>query len=305
MELLEQDTPLMPDDLDSEEESPYLRRQKAVPVRRSRISHRVRWILFSICVLLPTGLAGYGLATFALNSPCFVLSAPEDVVVTGNRMVSREEVLGVLGLPLTSNPRAGTNVFRISVDARRRAVETLPWVRSAAVTRILPHALLVHVTERTPVAFARLGGRVSLVDDDGMLLEKPENGLFDFPVIDGLENLPNLDERRARLALYRDFMQQLGEEAPRAGWMISEVDLSDSEDLKALLLLGRQTLEVHFGRTDFLERFRKFLSLYPELLKSNAELDSVDLRFRNQVVVNPQPDLAARPPASDPGERKD
>lgn len=307
MELLEQDAPPLPDELEPEEESPYLRRQKAVPVRRKRISRRVRWVVFALGVLLPVGGAGYWLATFAFTSPSFVLSVPEDIVVVGNRFVLREEVLGVLGLPLTGNRRAGTNVFRISLDAKRRLVETLPWVRTAAVTRLLPHGLLVSITERTPVAFASLGGRVSLVDSDGMLLEKPENAVFDFPVLSGLENLAGVEERRARLDLYQEFMQQLGVEAPRAGWMISEVDVSDPEDLKALLILGQQTVNVHFGRKDFLERFRSFLALLPELQKSNPRLDSVDLRYRNQIVVNPQP--AVPPPAgsaaSPTGDGKD
>jgi cell division protein FtsQ len=307
MELLEQDATPLPDELEPEEESPYLRRQKAVPVRRKRISRRVRWVVFALGVLLPVGGAGYWLATFALTSPSFVLSAPEDIVVVGNRFVSREEVLGVLGLPLTGNRRAGTHVLRISLDAKRRLVETLPWVRTAAVTRLLPHGLLVGITERTPVAFASLGGRVSLVDSDGMLLEKPENAVFDFPVLSGLENLAGVEERRARLALYQEFMQQLGVEAPRAGWMISEVDVTDPEDLKALLILGQQTVNVHFGRKDFLERFRSFLALLPELQKSNPRLDSVDLRYRNQIVVNPQPAVPppAGPAASPTGDGKD
>jgi len=306
MELLEQDAPALPDELEPEQESPYLRRQNLVSVRRSRISRRVRWVLFALGVLLPVGVAGYFLATLALTSPCFVLSSPEDIVMVGNRIVSREEVLGALGLPLTGNVKAGINVFRISLDAKRRLVETLPWVRTAAVTRVLPHGLLVHITERTPVAFATLGGRVSLVDGDGMLLEKPESGVFDFPVISGLENLASVEERRSRLALYQEFMQQLGMEAARPGWMISEVDLTDPEDLKALLILGQQTVQVHFGHQDFLERFRSFLSLLPELRKSNAKLDSVDLRYRNQIVVNPQPPVpAAEPAVPANGERKD
>jgi cell division protein FtsQ len=301
-----QNAPALPDELDSEQESPYLRRQNLVSVRRSRISRRLRWVLWAVGVLLPVVIAGYFLATFALTSPSFVLSSPEDIVVAGNRFVSREEVLGALGLPLTGNVKAGTNVFRISLDARRRLVETLPWVRTAAVTRILPHGLLVSITERTPVAFATLGGRVSLVDGDGMLLEKPESGVFDFPVISGLENLASVEERRSRLALYQEFMQQLGSEAARPGWMISEVDLSDPEDLKALLILGQQTVQVHFGHRDFLERFRSFLALLPELRKSNAKLDSVDLRYRDQIVVTPQPPVPVAPPAAPAaGERKD
>jgi len=304
--LLEQDAAALPDELESEQESPYLRRQNLVTVRRRRTSRRLRWILFGLGVLVPVGVAGYFLATFALTSTSFVLSSPENIVITGTRFVSREEVLGALGLPLAGDVKTGSNVFRISLDAKRRMVETLPWVRTAAVTRLLPHGLLVHITERTPVAFATLGGRVSLVDGDGMLLEKPENGVFDFPVISGLENLASVEERRSRLALYQEFMQQLGMEAPRPGWMISEVDLSDAEDLKALLILGQQTVQVHFGHQDFLERFRSFLALLPELRKANTKLDSVDLRYRNQIVVNPQRSIpAAEPAVPANGERKD
>jgi cell division protein FtsQ len=294
MEMVEEDALPMPDDLDPQEESPYLRRQNAVPVRRRRISRRVRVALFVTGVLLPVGFAGYCLATFALTSPSFVLKSPEDIVVVGNHFVSREEVLGALGLLLTGNLKTGTNVFRMSLDAKRRRVETLPWVRTASLTRILPHGLRVYITERTPVAYANVGGRVSLVDDDGTLLEKPDMGAFDFPVLYGLENLAGIDERRARLALYLDFMRQLGVEAPRAGWMISEVYLSDAEDLKALLIQGQQTVQVHFGQRDFLPRFHNFLVLYPEIRNSNAKLDSLDLRYRNQIVVDPQ---TAAPPA--------
>ncbi len=306
MELVEQDGLAIPDDLEPQEESPYLRRQKSVPMRRSRISRRVRVALFVIGVLLPVGFAGYGLATFALTSPCFVLTSPADIVVTGNHFVSREEVLGALGLPLTGNIKRGTNVFHMSLDVRRRGVETLPWVRTASITRILPHGLLVHLTERSPVAYANVGGRVSLVDDDGMLLEKPGNGVFDFPVLYGLEDLPSIDERRARLALYLEFMRELGVEAPRAGWMISEVYLTDAEDLKALLVNGQQTLQVHFGQTDFLPRFRNFLALLPEIQKTNGKLNSVDLRYRNQIVVDPQTSAAAAGAAATAGgERKE
>jgi cell division protein FtsQ len=305
MELVEQDGLPTPEEMDVEEESPYLRREKSVRVRRSRISRRMRVALFVIGVLLPVGFAGYGLATFALTSPYFVLKSPEDIVVVGNHFVSREEVLGALGLPLTGNPKTGTNVFRMSLDARRRGVETLSWVRTASVTRLFPHGLLVSITERNPVAYANVAGRVSLVDEDGMLLEKPESGFFDFPVLYGLDSLASVDERHTRLALYLEFMRQLAAEAPRAGWTISEVYLADAEDLKALLIQGPQTVEVHFGEKDFLARFRNFLALLPEIQKSNAQLDSVDLRYRNQIIVDARQPAPASEPAAPSGTGKD
>jgi cell division protein FtsQ len=288
MEMVEQDVLPMLDALDTEDDSPYLRRKKSVPIRRSRISRRLRVGLILIAVLLPFSLALYGLLTFALTSPIFVLTSPEDIVVEGNHYVSRGEVLGALGLKLTGKLKTGTNVFRLSLDAALGGVQTLPWVRTASVTRILPHGLLVHITERTPVAYTDVDGQVILIDEDGMPLGKTDNGVFDFPVVYGVEDLVNLEDRRARLALYLDFTRQLGVEALRAGWTISEVNLTDAEDLKALLIKGQQTLQVHFGQRDFLQRFQNFLKVLPEIQKSNGKLDSIDLRYRNQIIVDPQ-----------------
>ena len=156
------------------------------------------------------------------------------------------------------------------------------------------------------MAYANVGGRVSLVDSDGMLLEKPESGTFDFPVVSGLENLPGMEERRERLSLYLEFMRDLSGAPSRRGWLISEVDLTDPEDLKALLFIGQQTVQVDFGEKDFLHRFQNFLALLPEIQKSSGKLDSVDLRYRNQIVVAPQNAvLPAAPGDPDRGSRKD
>ncbi len=287
-ELAEEEKTLSLDDLDGEKESPYLRRQKAVAVRRHRLSWAWRCVLFFTAVVAPVGIASYYLTTFALSSPRFELRSADDVQVTGNRFVSREEVANALGLPPHAGSSPGIKVFRLSLEAARKQVESIAWVQSAALTRILPNRLLVHVTERTPVAFVNVGGHVGLVDSDGVVLDKPESASYDFPVITGLDSSASLDVCRNRIALYQDFMRQLGEEISHAGWMVSEADLADGDDLKALLVQGRETLQVHFGHENFLEHFHTFLALLPELRKSNTPLDSVDLRYRNQVVVNPQ-----------------
>jgi cell division protein FtsQ len=287
-QLAEEGKALSPEELEGEEESPYLRRQKAVAVRRHGLAWGWRWVLFFTAVVAPVGITSYYLTTFALSSPRFELHSADDVQVTGNHYVSREEVANALGLPLRAGRGPGIKVFRLSLEAERKQVEAIAWVRSAALRRVLPNRLVVRVTERTPVAFTNAGGHVSLVDSDGVLLDKPESASFDLPVITGLDSIPSLDECRTRIALYQDFMRQLGEEISHSGWMVSEADLADGDDLKALLVQGRDTLQVHFGHENFLEHFHTFLALLPELRKSNAPLDSVDLRYRNQVVVNPQ-----------------
>ena len=299
-ELTEEERTPSPGELDPEEDFPYLRRQKAVAVRRRRPSWGWHSVVFFTAVVLPVGLAGFLLTTFLLWSPRFELQSADDLQVTGNQYVSREEIANALAVPLQAGRGSGLKVFRLSVETARKRVEAIAWVHSAVLTRILPNRLLVRITERTPVAFANLGGRVSLVDSEGVLLDKPESASFDLPVITGLDSIPSPQERQTRIALYQDFMNQLSEEIPHSGWMVSEADLADGEDLKALLVQGRDTLQVHFGHESFRERFQTFLALLPELRKSKAPLDSVDLRYRNQVVVNPQG--GAQPPPAEGAE---
>jgi cell division protein FtsQ len=294
-ELKEAERTPSPEAFDGEEESPYLRRQKAVRVRPHRLGWGWRWVLFFVLVVAPMGTTSYFLTTFALSSPRFELRSAEDIQVIGNQFVSLEEVANALGLPLHPGSGPGVKVFRLSLEAQRKQVEAIAWVRSAALTRVLPNRLVVHIIERTPVAFANVGGHVSLVDSEGVLLDRPESASFDFPVITGLDSKAGLDDCRTRIALYQDFMRLLAEEISRSGWLVSEADVAEGDDLKALLVQGRETLEVHFGHEDFLQRFHTFLALLPALRKANAPLDSVDLRYRNQVVVNPQGRTPAPP----------
>jgi cell division protein FtsQ len=292
------------DELDAEgleegEESPFRRRARPVRVRRRRFSQRAAILagrtVVGLALLAPLGYGGYRLVSYALNSPRFQLTSPEDVVIEGSHYVSREEVLNALGLPLSGRAGSGANIFRLSLERERRQLESLAWVKSATLQRAYPNRLVVHIVERTPVAFANVGGQVKLVDRDGVLLEKPERADFAFPVIDGLESADNPDDRRARLSLFETFMEQMKESAA-SGWVISEVNLSDAEDLQALLVEGRDTILVHFGQQDFASRFQEFLKLLPDLRASNSSIYSVDLRYRGQVVVNPKPEASRNAP---------
>jgi len=287
------DNTSMPNDPDAGEGDAqlYRRRSRSIEVRRGWIPRRLRralgWLLAAAGILLPCGYGSYHLLAYALTSPRFQV-APEDVLIEGRSVVSRDEVLGALGLPQYSRPGRRANVLRVNLDEERKQIESIPWVRVATVSRIFPNRLVVQIVERTPVAFVNVGGKLKLVDADGVLLEKPEKATYAFPVLEGLEAPEGAADRLVRMALYQEFVRQLGDEPSSAGWLISEVDLSDADDLKALLVQGRETIQVHFGRDQFKDRFKDFLALLPEVRQTNTQIDSVDLRYRNQVVVNPR-----------------
>ena len=67
----------------------------------------------------------------------------------------------------------GRNIFFIPLAQRKAQLEQIPWVESASVMRFVPNRLQVEIHERTPVAFARVGPRISLIDAGGTLMELP------------------------------------------------------------------------------------------------------------------------------------
>lgn len=280
----------VPEDMDSSSETPFMRRSRAVAVRQSRVPLGLRRILWwagiIMFVLVPLGICAYLLGSYLLSSPRFQVASGADVLVEGNHHVSRGEVLAALGL-LTITPGKQNNILRSSLTQREEQVESIPWVKSATVVRSFPHNLAVYVTERVPVAFVDIGGEIKMVDQQGTLLDPPEKSHFDFPIIKGLDFQGDPAQRAAQLNLYQEFMKETSGKMSSSGWVISEVDLSDASNLKALLVQGGQTLLVYFGHEGFLTRFENLMTVLPQLRKTNARIDSVDLRFRNQVVVNP------------------
>ena len=284
------DDDAMPGELETSSETPYMRRSRAMAVRQSRFPQGLRrltwWAGIVAFVLLPVGIGGYLLVGYLLSSPRFQLTSASDVIVEGNHNVSRAEVLSALGFAGDATAK-GSNVFRSSLEQREKQVESIPWVQSATILRSYPHRLAVYVNERVPIAFVDVGGQIKMVDQEGALLEPPEKGHFDFPIVKGLDFQGKSADRAARLNLYDQFMQETSGKISSSGWVVSEVDLSDASNLKALLVQGGQTLLVYFGHTGFLERFENLMTVLPQLRKTNARIDSVDLRFRNQVVVNP------------------
>lgn len=281
-------------DLENEPEFPYLRRKQAFGIRRRSFRRRLLWIFLTALALPIAGMAAYTFSRFALTSPLFTLTSVDIVLAEGNQFVSRDELVAALGYGRGAGRVRGVSIFRVALDDMRKRVEAIPWVQTAYVTRSFPHSLRVQVQERSPIAFVKIGGQVKLIDAAGVLLDKPARGTFDFPVVTGLDAVTTARDRASRLALSAEFEKQTSEEAARsglpasAGWMISEVDLSDPDDLKAVLVQGQETVQAHFGHSEFSERYRNFLALWPEVRRTVGRVDSIDLRYQRQIVVNPE-----------------
>jgi cell division protein FtsQ len=237
-----------------------------------------------VCVLL-AGIAE--LRSAVLHDSRFVVATSSDIQISGDEHVTRPEVLSVFGADLERN------IFRVPLAERRADLERLPWVQHATVMRLLPDRIRVEITERTPVAFVRRGGEIGLVDANGVLLDMSPNEAGDphysFPVLTGLSANDPLSTRAARMVIYRHFMQDLDSAGEGFTKNLSEVDVSDPEDVKAMVTGGGSDILVHFGDESFLQRYREFEQHLPEWKQQYPTLASADMRYERQVVLEVPP----------------
>lgn len=264
-----------------------LRSRRRLPARRSIFpKSRAGWALFSaIVVVAVTALwvTALGIRHFFQHDPRFRMDSASSIQIIGNSQLTRQELLTVFGGDV------GRNIFYVPLAARRTELESLPWVEHATVMRLLPDQLRIAVTERTPVAFVRKGNRIELIDRDGVLLSMPPAVLaakrYSFPVLTGVAAGQDPEVRADRMHLYERFVGALDEGGTRASETLSEVDLSDPEDLRAVLPVAGSDILVHFGDGDFANRYRTFQSHLPEWQREYPHLAAVDLRYDHQTVL--------------------
>ncbi len=66
---------------------------------------------------------------------------------------------------------------------------------------------------------------------------------------------------------------------------LSEIDLSDPEDLRITVGDAHGTVLLHLGTTDFQRHYRFYLD-HINTWRQQYQVHSVDLRFEGQVIVN-------------------
>lgn len=288
---------LYPQEALADEEPRYLRRQKPLAIRRRKFGQRSwpayrRWMLLGAGVLA-VGFGAYQSFRFLLFSPRVQLAELDQIEVTGNRYVSSASVADKF------TPDLGKSIVRVPLNARRAALESLPWVAQASVERALPNRIRVELTERTPVAFLRTANELALVDAGGVILDRPIEADFHFPVVSGLDESMTRSDRAARMQLFVEFLKEIDLARPGASDQVSDVDLSDAQDVRASIgglpgLEQQQPIAVHFGDSDFVNKYRLLVDNIGPWRLSAGRVESVDLRFSRQVVVNPESEAVAR-----------
>jgi cell division protein FtsQ len=278
-------------DLDVDEESPFLRAQKRVSARRSplpkKAASRLLWAAIATVLLCIAAVVAASLYQYGERSWRFRIESSDNIDVAGMQNVTKAQIMEVMGADI------GRNIFFIPLSQQKAQLEQIPWVESASVMRFVPNRLQVEIHERTPVAFARVGPRIFLVDAGGTLMELPQKHKYSFPVILGMNPGEPLSTRVPRMKAYNQLVQDLDAGGARYSQDLSEVDLSDLENLKVRVNDPQGDVLVELGSSDYLKRYKTYVSHVQDWRQQFQKLESVNLRYDNQVIVNP--DMEGKP----------
>lgn len=257
------------------------RRAHLKPTRKRRewkvLCRRVARIGVTLTLVV---YAGYRATDLVLNASVLAIDRLE---VRGNERLSTGEVIALVG------GLRGQNILTADLEAWRLRLIASPWVKDAALRKVVPSTVEIVVSERMPIGLGRVEERLYLVDGRGTLIDEygPQYAEFDLPIVDGLaesvdNGRPTVDERHARLAVR--VIEDVGE-SPRLARRISQIDVSDPYD--AVVILDGDPALIHLGDEQFLERLQSYIEMISALRARVPDIEYVDLRFGERVYVRP------------------
>lgn len=238
---------------------------------------------------LATGAAwgGVQVNSFLLHDPRFHLDCAEtdktcaSLEIHGAVYVNKARVQNVFATDF------GNSVFRIPLAERRRRLLAVDWVSTASIERLWPNRIVVTITERKPVAFAKLpiAGtmryRFSLIDADGVLLAIPPRVRFRLPILSGVMEEQTETDRRLRVQAMQHLLDDLGPQAKD----ISEINAASTTDMRVITGIDHHAVELWIGDQHYRSRYQHFLNNYEEIRKRFEQASVFDLRLDDRILA--------------------
>lgn len=104
----------------------------------------------------------------------------KETVVRGCKELTEKDILTLAAI------RPSQNLLAVNPEAVTRRISSSPWIKDVYVGRELPNRLVIEVRERTAVALVKRDSEFYMLDPEGNLFKKLQNGdETDLPVLSG------------------------------------------------------------------------------------------------------------------------
>lgn len=231
-------------------------------------------------------LSGFAAGVHALlTSPFFEV---KEITIVGNHHLPEDVVRRY-------EKRLLKNIFRLSLEKVQQDLAREPYIKEVFLRRELPDHVYLKIRERRPFARLRTPEGDRLIDREGRILETIRGkAASSLPLLHAKKKgTPSPKELRAALRLV-ETIENFGYPAPAE---IREIELSSDRGMILHPVAGG--FEICCGSGDFLQKLVLLKRVVEDLAEREWKVQSIDLRFRDQVVVRTErPVRVAREVAS-------
>ena len=226
------------------------RTKKAAPARSSRKSTGKfrNYLLPSILIVAMISVLG---VLVTLGYRTVTASDFFDVKSVDVRGTNRSSSADIVKIVSGQTQRSGS--INADLEDIRARVEKLPFIKTAAVSRVLPNGMRVDVVERIPQAVARLQGGDFLIDGDGEVLAPAKKDEPDFPMVlrgwdEGKTEKASKDNLQ-RIKLFQKMLPELGQFGLTE--RIKEVDLSSISEPRVTVEDSGMQIPITLAKDNF------------------------------------------------------
>jgi len=200
-----------------------------------------------------------------------ILAAIVTLAIVGYQTVTASNFFEVKTVDISGTDRASVEDIRriVTADTQktgswnadlaqlRQKIEKLPFVKFAAVSRVLPNGLKVVINERVPIAVVKVSSGNFLIDADGEMLAPPRSDDSSMMTITGWDEAKTEKAQKDTLTRIKMFQKMV------ADWgefglakRVKAIDLSDLQEPKATVVDSGRDIPITLSRDDYAKSLR-------------------------------------------------
>lgn len=201
------------------------------------------------------------------------------IEVRGTERASKEDIERIVSAQTEKSGAWNADLAEI-----KAGVEKLPYIKSAAVSRVLPDGIRVSVNERIPLAVVKLNTGNVLVDGEGLILGKASAEERGLPfVMSGWDETKSERAEKENVERVKLYQKMLGEwRQYDLASRVLEVNLIDRREPRAVLEDSGKMVSIALGENDFGEHLKRGIGA---IVGKGQTFEAVNLVGQNMILA--------------------
>lgn len=251
-------------------------RKPASPRKPSRAANFFLPVFLSFCILVCLAALGFLGFQSVTASPFFDVS---EIEVRGTDRASKQDIERIVS---THTEKSG--VWNADLPEIKAKVERLSYVKTAAISRVLPNGIRVSVDERIPRAVVKLNTGNYLVDDEGGILGPAASTESNLPFAivgwDEAKSEKADKENIERVKLYQKMLEDWRQFDLAS--RVLQVNLSDLREPRAVLEDSGELVSIALSKDNFGEHLKRGIGA---IVGKGQTFEAVNLVGQNMILA--------------------